>query len=123
MKASTQYNDFIGTAAADISGHTNLSDFLNNRGVDTDRYKPIGANFYHSYSGFFSGSIICIDSQQSFDDNPYIVQIHFEAEFTHEEFFNLFKRFNAVVTLKHGGHQDHDIDEEITIDDRDQSKE
>lgn len=123
MKASTQYNDFVGTASADISDHSNLTDFLNSRGVDTERYEPIGANFYHGYSNFFSGSIVCIDNQQSTDDNPYIVQIHFEAEFTHEEFFNLFKRFNVVVTKKYGGHHELEINEEITIDDREQSEE
>jgi len=123
MKASTQYNDFIGTAAADISDHSNLTDFLNSRGVDTERYEPIGASFYHGYADFFSGSIICIDKQQSNEGTPYVVQIHFEAEFTHEEFFNLFKRFNAIVTKKHGGYQDYDINEEITIDDREQNEE
>ena len=45
MKASTQYNDFVGTTAADISDHSNLTDFLNGRGVDTERYEPIGASF------------------------------------------------------------------------------
>lgn len=58
MKASTQYNDFEGTAAADISDHSNLTDFLNSRGADTERYDPIGASFYHGYANFFSGSII-----------------------------------------------------------------
>lgn len=123
MKASTQYNDFIGTSAADISDHSNLSEFLNSRGVDTERYEPIGANFYHGYADFFSGSIICIDRQNSTDTKPYIVQLHFEAEFTHEEFFNLFKRFNVMVTKKYGGHQDKEIDEEITIDGREESDE
>lgn len=120
MKANTQYNDFIGTAAADISDHSNLRDFLNSRKVDTDRYKPIGATFYHSYNDFFNGSIICVDEQRSTDTEPYIVQLHFEAEFTHEEFFDLFKRFNVMVTDKHGGYQDREINEEITIDDREQ---
>ena len=123
MKARTQYNDFVGTAAADISDHSNLTDFSNRRGVDTERYEPIGASFYHGYANFFSGSIICIDRQQSNENEPYIVKIHFEAEFTHEEFFNLFKRFNAVVTKKYGGHHDREIDEEITIDDREQLEE
>lgn len=117
MKASTQYNDFIGTAAADISDHSNLTDFLSSRGVDIERYEPIGASFYNGYADFFNGSIICIDNQQSTNNNPYIVKIHFNTEFTHEEFFNLFKRFNAVVTRRHGGHQDREINEEITIED------
>lgn len=63
MKASVQYNDFIGTSAADISDHTNLNEFLASRGVDTDRYNAIGASFYVGYSDFFSASIICIDNE------------------------------------------------------------
>lgn len=123
MKASTQYNDFIGTAAADISDHTDLKKFLSSRGVDTDRYNPIGASFYHGNSDFFSGSIVCVDNEKSTEDKPYIVDISFEDEFSHEEFFNLFKRFDVVVSTKHGGHQDKDIDEEITFDDRDNIEE
>ena len=45
MKVSKQYNDFIGKAVADISDHSNLRVYLNSRGVDTERFEPIGANF------------------------------------------------------------------------------
>ena len=45
MKASTQYNDFVGKAVTDISDHSNLIIYLNSRGVDTERFEPIGANF------------------------------------------------------------------------------
>lgn len=116
MKASTQYNDFIGTAAADISDHINLEGFLNSRGVDTDRYTPIGANFYHGYADFFSASIICIDSNQSTDEKPYIVQLHFEGDFSHIDFFNLFKRFDVLITKNHEHFEKCEIHEEITID-------
>lgn len=68
MKASVQYNDFIGTSAADISDHTDLNKFLSSRGVDTDRYDAIGASFYVCYSDFFSASVICIDQEQSTSD-------------------------------------------------------
>ena len=38
---------------------------------------------------------------------------------TEEEFFNLFKRFEVIVTRKHGGYQDWELDENtIMIDDR-----
>jgi hypothetical protein len=119
MKATTQYTDFEGTAAADISDHTDLVKFLQSRGIDTKRYDPIGAEFYHGYSDFFSASIICIDNEKSTADKPYIASISFEDEFDHTEFFDLFKRFKVIITKKHNGHQDREIDEEITVDDRD----
>lgn len=118
MKADVQYNDYIGTAAADISDHTDLKAFLQSRKVDTKRFDPIGASFYHGYNDFFSMSIICTDRDKSTTVNPYIVKIHFESAITHEEFFNLFKRFNVIVTIKHGGYQDNIINEELVFDDR-----
>lgn len=118
MKASVQYNDFIGTSAADISDHTNLNEFLASRGVDTERYDAIGASFYAGYSDFFSASIICIDKEQSTQEKKHIVKIGFEAEFNKDEFFDLFKRFDVVISKKYDGYQDQEIDEEITIDDR-----
>lgn len=45
MKAYVQYNDFLGTAAADISDYTTLEKYLNGINVDTNRYHPIGLNF------------------------------------------------------------------------------
>lgn len=115
MKANTSYNDFMGTAAADISDHINLKEFLISKGVDIERYDPIGANFYHGSADFFSGSIICIDLQKSTNTIPYIVQLSFESEFTRDDFFNFFKSFNIIVT-KRNLYQEKEIDEEITID-------
>lgn len=122
MKATTQYTDFEGTAAADISDHTDLARFLRSRGVDTNRYTPIGAEFSHGYSGFFSASIICLDNEKSTNTKPYITSISFEDEFDHIEFFDLFKRFKVIITRKPHGHLDKEIDEEITIDDRENAK-
>jgi hypothetical protein len=118
MKANVQYNDFLGTAAADIADGFDLDQFLLDRGIDVVRYKAIGANFYHGYSDFFSASIICLDQEKSTEQNPYIVAISFEAEFTHENFFNLFKRFNVVINKKYNGYGDFDLKEEIVFDDR-----
>lgn len=116
MKADVQYNDFIGTSAADISDHTDLNKFLAAKGVDTVRYDSIGASFYAGYSDYFSASIICIDKQKSTGEKPYLVAISFEDELDKDEFFDLFKRFNVVISTKYGGHQDQKIDEEIMID-------
>ena len=115
MKADVSYNDFIGTVAADISDHTDLNAFLKTRGVDTHRYEAIGASFYAG-----TGSIICLDKEQSTADKPYTVQMSFENEITQEQFFSLFKRLNVVFTLKHGDYgqrQKEYTDGSVTIDD------
>ncbi|OJV32035.1 MAG: hypothetical protein BGO29_00945 [Bacteroidales bacterium 36-12] len=118
MKADVQYNDFVGTSAADISDFSHLNDFLSARGVDTSRYDSIGARFYAGYSHSFSASIICVDKETSTPNNPYIVTIRFENKFEKDEFFDLFKRFNVVILKKYGGYKDREIDEDIVFDDR-----
>lgn len=118
MKASVQYNDFKGTSAADISDHTTLKKFIENRGVDTERYKAIGAEFYAGYSDFFTASVICEDNELSTDEKKFIVSISFENELTKDDFFELFKRFNVVITERFGGYENLEIDKEIIFDDR-----
>jgi len=100
MQASVHYDDFVGTAAADISDHTDLNKHLKSRGFDTNRYESIGAKFYAIYSDSFSASIICIDKQKSTEEKPYIVAIKLEKEFSRDDFFELFKSFEVIVTLK-----------------------
>lgn len=117
MKASVQYNDFVGTAAADISDHISLNKFLEDRGVDIERYNAIGAEFYSGEGDFFTASIICEDKQTEVGENP-IVSIGFEAEFTSEEFFSLFKRFDVIIAKAHGNYQNQEIRESIDFDDR-----
>jgi hypothetical protein len=122
MKATVQYDDFIGTAAADISDHFDLDKFLDERGVDTERYQAIGAHFYHGYADSFFASIICLDKEKSTEEKPYITNISFEAEFSSETFFNLFKRFSVEITKKHNGYRELDINEQVTFDDRPQEE-
>ncbi len=114
MKASVQYNDFKGTAAADISDHIShlggLSQYLKEKGVDIEQYHPVGVDIYHGNSGFFRFSIICQDRQN--DNN--IVKVAFEAKQSLNEFFNLFKRFQ-VILIDRGFNLDYIEDEPETI--------
>jgi len=119
MKADVQYNDFVGTAAADISDHTTLKALIIKRGLDAKRFEPIGATFYHGYAKFFNGAILCIDNEKSTPEKKHIVNISFEAEFTQEQFFDLFKRFSVHIHKKFNGYENMQIDEELVVDDRD----
>lgn len=118
MKASVQYNDLLGTAAADKSDYVWLDSVLIERGVDTERYEAVGASFFAGYSDYFSASIICVDKQKSTEQKEHIVSISFENEFTKEQFFDLFKRFEVIVTKRFGNYENLEIDEEMTFDDR-----
>lgn len=118
MKASVQYNDYIGTAAADKSDHFYLNDFLKGKGVDVNRYNCIGASFYSGDSGFFGCKFICLDTQSN---EQKAVAIAFESKnMSCEEFFSLFKRFNVVLTWAKGSdYSQWELDDNtIMIDDR-----
>ena len=116
MKAEVQYNDFIGTAAADSSDWLSLGDYLEKKGVDTKRYEPVGAEFFRG-EGYFGASIICKDNQSG--EHNKAVKISFEKGLNQEEFFNLFKRFNVIITSKYGDSQEWELDDNpIIIDDR-----
>lgn len=111
-QANVKYNDFKGTAAADISDFSNLEDFLRNKGVDINRYNPVGVDFDSSYEKCSYG-VICRDKEA----NNKLVEIRFESEGSYEEFFSLFKRFNVILT--HGAYDDCEIDSEwVYVDDR-----
>lgn len=118
MKAFVQYNDLLGTSAADKSDHVWIDSVLIKRGVDTNKYEAVGASFHAGYSNYFSASIICVDKEKSTDNKKHIVSISFENEFTKEQFFDLFKRFEVIVTKKFGDYESLEIDEEIIFDDR-----
>lgn len=112
-QADVQYNDFKGTAAADIADFTNLEEFLKNKGVDVNRYNPVGVDIFSSYDSCSYG-VICKDKEA----NNKLVEIRFESKGSYEEFFSLFKRFNVILTNR-GAYNDCEIDSNcIYVDDR-----
>lgn len=101
MKASTQYNNFTGTSAADVSDHTSLGELLRTQGLDTERYKPIGAGFYASYENGFYPAIYCVDNQRGTNENPFIIKVAIDASILSKDaFFLLFKRMDVEFTVK-----------------------
>lgn len=115
MKASVQYGDYKGTAAADISDHESLEAAAERFGIDTSRFDPIGVSFYSGYEDFFSGSILALDKNNSAENDPYIVQIGFDV--SREEFFGMFKRFNVVLESRFTDYEDVDVRDSIRLED------
>lgn len=112
MKASVQYDDYVGTAAADISDYTSLIDVLNEWGVDTERYYPVGITFYSGTGGFITFSILCEDKLE----NPgKVVKISYDKEpgYSISDIMNLFKRFQVIVTTK--GLKDRELIDEPVV--------
>ena len=118
MKASTQYNDYKGTAAADVSDYLFIRDYLKDRGVDIERYEPVGFELYTGYSNFVSYRFICKDN---YSDENRLVKIGFESKDNISDFLDLFKRFNVVLTWNKSdiNYADWEVsDDTIMIDDR-----
>lgn len=96
MIAKVQYNDLVGTAAADISDYymNSLNEFLSKRfaNFDQERYVCEGCEFFTSYGQYPSVRFICRDIKQS---TYHLFQP--EKDFSLVEFFELFKRFSIVI--------------------------
>ena len=97
MKASVQYNDLVGTAAADVSDfHNNhLQFYLKNtfNGYDDTRYKCEGCRISMSdHSDYANVHFICYDNQK--EKYVYFTPL---KELTLKDMVSMFKRFDIVI--------------------------
>lgn len=106
MKASVQYNDFRGTAAADMSdaisvnfGGDNLESFANFFKLNKERFKIIGISFYGRESP--SISLLCVDLEKSQNGKEHIVSMSVEWTYERHPLEVLFKRFDVVLHQKY----------------------
>ncbi len=100
MKAKTQYNDFLGTVAADISdglatGGDDLNSIAKYFKLDRDRFKIVGLSIYGTEN--FRVSLICVDNQRSTEEKEHIVKMSLEIEDEKEILDIIFKRLNIVL--------------------------
>lgn len=100
MKASTQYTDLVGTAAADVSDLTTKSNTLeevaNEFGIDQTRFKVVGLSIY----GLDKQSVgfICEDLQRSTEDNHHMVKLYVNDD--GEKLDLILKRLHVVLYNK-----------------------
>lgn len=101
MKASVQYNDFIGTVAGDISdglgglGGDNINGLAKYFNLNEERFTPIGISIYGTDG--FGISLICVDKERSTEAKEYIVNMSCEVEDEKEILDILFKRLHIVL--------------------------
>lgn len=117
MKADVQYNDLIGTVAADIADFSSpdcdLSGLAKNYKIDTERYNPVGMSLYGPSN--FNLSFLCIDKEKSTESKAHIVRINV-YDIDEVDLEVLFKRLHIVLYNKfEEKYQDQDYDETITI--------
>lgn len=101
MKASVQYGDFKGTAAADVSDllatyggndFSSVSKYLN---LDEERFKLIGVSIFGT--GEFGLELICVDKNKSTTENECIIKLFYNVENKKEILSILFKRLRIVL--------------------------
>jgi hypothetical protein len=120
LKASVQYGDFDGTAAADSSDFAGMEKFAKKHGIDTERYFRLGFKIYLGGQNFTSVSILTIDTEvvgaKSFDSiqeyinrNQKLPYSGFRTEATLEEAVKAFKRFEVVLHRKFAGVKKHEL--------------
>lgn len=108
--ASVQYNDLIGTAAADEADRAGLIAFSKGKGIDTEKYFPVGVSFYSGEHEFESVSVYAVEKSVAgtFDEVEQYAKQHggkvpcvkFDANATIAELFQHFKRLKVVLTRK-----------------------
>ncbi len=122
MKANVQYNDFKGTASADIS------DFLGGAGgddvnglskyfdIDIERFTPVGISIYGTEN--FGISVFCVDKEKSTEEKEHIVKMYCDVEDKEDIIEILFKRLNIVLHDKFDDkYPNLDYDEEVNYSD------
>ncbi len=110
MKASVQYNDLIGSAAADVSDfhHNNLQYFMKNtfKEYEDTRYMCEGCRIYMSdQSDKANVHFICYDNKQ--EHYIYLTPL---KEFTLQEMVSMFKRFEIFIGQNVDSIQVDDVD-------------
>lgn len=102
MKADVTYNDFKGTAAADISDSISvkfngesLESFADFFKLDKNRFKIIGISLYGGEIP--SISLLCIDLNESTDDKEHIVSMSVDWNYKGHPLDVLFKSFEVVL--------------------------
>lgn len=104
MKEDVSYNDFVGTAAADISDFlgSKFGDDLESFGkyfkIDETRFRVIGISIYGTDSFYLS--FLCVDKQKSTETKEHLVKMSIDIENEKEILDFLFKRLQIVLHSK-----------------------
>ncbi len=126
MKVDVQYNDFIGTAAADISDFLgskhgdDLESFGKYFKIDESRFEVVGISVYGTDEFYIS--LVCVDKQKSTAEKEHIVNMSVEVENPQEILDFLFKRLQIVLHARFDEkYKNLGYDEEVRYDDFHQS--
>lgn len=122
MKADVQYNDFVGTAAADISDFLgskygdDLDSFAKYFKIDETRFKVVGISIYGTENYYLS--LICLDKIKSNEQKEHLVSMSVNVQNEKETLNFLFKRLNIVLHWRFDNkYSNLEYDEEVRYND------
>jgi len=101
VKADVQYNDFVGTAAADISDFPgskygdNLESFGKYFKLDANRFHVIGISIFGTDDHYIS--LLCVDKKRSTINKEHIVSMSIDITEDKDFLSFLFKRLHIVL--------------------------
>lgn len=107
FEASVQYNDWLGTSAADNADDADLYSLMKNRGLVSGNEQPLGIEF--SFWENFGQNIrphvrVLVGEFRVTLDNTRPVPVReVRLELTLSEFCGLFKRFSVTLSRRDGG--------------------
>jgi hypothetical protein len=115
MKASVQYNDKIGHAAADISG-INFNQLAEKCNLG-EKYTIIGVSLYGTHE--MSVTLICRDNEESTDEKEVLVDVYPQVDLSVSD---VLERLNVTINISNDAKYDNpnlDTDKEVTIEEED----
>lgn len=103
MKAKVQYNDFVGSVAADISDSiaakkgnyiSSIGEYFN---VNQEKFKVVGVSLSGIHN--FEITLVCIDKEKSTPTKEHLVKMNLDLdELGQKQMLDLlFKRLNFVL--------------------------
>ena len=103
LKAQAQYNDILGSTAADGDYGTPLNDIAKEIKIP-EEYDIIGASFFLSHNKLISLSLYGILKSENISyehTNESSIKVkRFETKLSLDDFFQKFKRFDSVLIDK-----------------------
>lgn len=90
MKAHTQYDDYVGTSAAECNNNKMFAEFCQDCSIDLEQFLPIGFRFHNSYD-HFDFYILCLNKKE--DDK----QVEIKIKCSPNQFFRLFRSLDVVA--------------------------
>jgi hypothetical protein len=91
MKTEVIYNDIRGSVAADFDEEDSLVNLISSKGVDVQKYKPVGIKFHSCYFDKPEISILCVNNEDK------LIEVSLKESISLEEYFNLFKHFETIL--------------------------